>query len=171
MPAFKLIPPGTVFGMWTVIAQSANKGKCVAYLCRCSCGTERPVRGPDLTFGASTNCGCKPRLGKNALKPGMTFGRWTIVSHQYRSRDRWAVDAVCSCGTQKSVATGNLKSGISTSCGCFATENRYLVKARLSHGKTRTRTYRIWNGMWDRCTNGSADSYPRYGGRGIRVCD
>ena len=30
--------------------------------------------------------------------------------------------------------------------------------------------YRVWRGMIGRCTRPSDTSYPRYGGRGIRIC-
>lgn len=38
------------------------------------------------------------------------------------------------------------------------------------HRMCYTRLYRIWNSMKQRCTNPNTISYPRYGGRGIRVC-
>ena len=40
-----------------------------------------------------------------------------------------------------------------------------------SHGKTRSPEYRTWCGMIARCHNTKRENYPRYGGRGIRVCD
>lgn len=36
------------------------------------------------------------------------------------------------------------------------------------HGHT---LYRTWSNMKDRCSNPNSDSYPHYGGRGIKVCD
>jgi len=45
----------------------------------------------------------------------------------------------------------------------------------LRHGHNtrafRSRTYRAWVGMRSRCKYQYLDSYPRYGGRGIAVCD
>jgi hypothetical protein len=38
------------------------------------------------------------------------------------------------------------------------------------HGMSQTRTYRIWAGMIQRCTNQNVKAYPHYGGRGITVC-
>jgi hypothetical protein len=39
------------------------------------------------------------------------------------------------------------------------------------HGLTRTPEYRAWQGMRLRCTDPEHKAYPRYGGRGIKVCD
>lgn len=38
------------------------------------------------------------------------------------------------------------------------------------HGMTKTRTFKSWDSMLQRCTNPNDPSYPRYGGRGIKVC-
>lgn len=38
------------------------------------------------------------------------------------------------------------------------------------HGASRTPEYRVWTGVIKRCENPRMESYPRYGGRGIRVC-
>lgn len=39
------------------------------------------------------------------------------------------------------------------------------------HGKRKTRLYRIWLGMKNRCNNPKTSRYPDYGSRGITVCD
>jgi hypothetical protein len=39
----------------------------------------------------------------------------------------------------------------------------------MKHGASRTVEYRTWSDMKSRCGNQSVDSYPYYGGRGIRV--
>jgi hypothetical protein len=47
------------------------------------------------------------------------------------------------------------------SCGCL------FVK----HGMARSREYKIWVGMIQRCTNPNRTEWNYYGGRGIKVCD
>ena len=64
----------------------------------------------------------------------------------------------------------DLCSGESTSCGCF---HRDKV---TKHGLSKTRTYRAWRNMMDRCYNPRVEAYPHYGGREppeapITVCE
>ncbi len=42
---------------------------------------------------------------------------------------------------------------------------------RIIHRKTGTRIYRIWRGLQTRCQNKKVKDFPRYGGRGITVCE
>jgi hypothetical protein len=39
------------------------------------------------------------------------------------------------------------------------------------HGLAKSPEYRIWVGIKNRCSNPKVRCYPRYGGRGVRVCD
>ena len=43
-------------------------------------------------------------------------------------------------------------------------------KTRAKHGMYKTRVYRIWVGMHQRCYNKNSNQYHKYGGRGIKVC-
>lgn len=47
-----------------------------------------------------------------------------------------------------------------------STRNHWQVK----HGMHGTRQYKIWAAMHQRCNNPKEESYPSYGGRGVRVC-
>lgn len=40
-----------------------------------------------------------------------------------------------------------------------------------THGLSRTKIYHIWSTMIDRCHNPNNRMFPRYGGRGICVCE
>ena len=44
-------------------------------------------------------------------------------------------------------------------------------KASAVHGMAGNRTYRIWKGLRDRCTNPKNKDFHNYGERGITVCD
>lgn len=52
---------------------------------------------------------------------------------------------ICDCGNTVQVATGQLRSGRTKSCGCLKLD--MLTK----HGQYKTRTYSIWRAMLNRC--------------------
>lgn len=74
----------------------------------------------------------------------------------------------CECGVIKTVQRTDLRSGGSSSCGCLRREK--ASKRRTTHGMSgNSRFYRIWAEMSRRCNDPNRDSYPDYGGRGIKV--
>lgn len=103
---------------------------------------------------------------------GKTFGRLTAVEFIETRKGQSMWKCVCSCPnhTEVIVSAGHLKSGHTTSCGCFKNE---IVAAgtHKTHGHTGSRLHSIWFNMKKRCTNTNSDAYKNYGGRGISVCD
>lgn len=103
---------------------------------------------------------------------GMRFGRLIVIGRDedyispkgYHST-QWLCK--CDCGNTATVRALYLKSGAIRSCGCLREEH----PNHTTHGGSKTRLYRIWQGMIRRCENMHDSSYPLYGGRGIRVCD
>lgn len=81
----------------------------------------------------------------------------------------------CHCGRRFSTSGTLLRSGRSKSCGCGkATACAAAATTHgHSHGKSGLPTpeYVAWQGMIRRCGNPRERCFPRYGGRGIRVCD
>lgn len=53
---------------------------------------------------------------------------------------------------------------------CQRPSRRSPAGQKADHGLSWTRFYKIWNGMISRCYNPRHTSYPRYGGKGIAVC-
>ena len=108
---------------------------------------------------------------------GQRFGRLTVIGRGesgLNKSTRWICR--CDCGNQTLVYGGNLRQGYTRSCGCYRHEcelNRAEQRKTHgeSHGRNRTRLYRIWSGMHSRCRNPNTKSYTQYGGRGIWVCD
>lgn len=94
------------------------------------------------------------------MTAGEIYTNWTTI--QRSDSSHWLCR--CACGNIKPVQTGALRNGVSKSCGCR--HNR----ANTTHLLSKTRTYRIWAGMIQRCDNPKATRYDRYGGRGISVC-
>ena len=60
---------GLVFGDWTVLGyHDSRAGTGSRWLCRCECGTERPVDGRSLKRGQSLGCGCRRGERIRAIK-------------------------------------------------------------------------------------------------------
>jgi hypothetical protein len=51
---------GRTFGAWTVIAPLPSVKGMSCWLCRCKCGTEKPVLGKTMVDRTSLSCGCVP---------------------------------------------------------------------------------------------------------------
>lgn len=117
-----------------------------------------------------------PRLADQSVKPrhggtlpldlcGVRFGKLVprVFQRDQRGGVRWQCD--CDCGAVVSVASKNLLSGGTKSCGC-----RRHEPIQATHGMHGTSTYNTWASMMQRCSNPRARFYSRYGGRGISVC-
>lgn len=70
--------------------------------------------------------------------------------------------------------------GVRKFLGTFDTEEEAAAVASAAkatapvgrnHGLSKTRLYVVWAGMIARCENPQHTAYPRYGWRGIRVCE
>lgn len=64
----------------------------------------------------------------NSLKAGDVFGRLTVESYSHSSRRRdgsvgeRVMNCKCECGNTIKARTSNLRSGNTTSCGCYHSE-------------------------------------------------
>ncbi len=104
---------------------------------------------------------------------GKKFGRLVViefVGRNKRRQSKWL--CLCDCG-QKSIIFGyHLKDDSTKSCGCLRKE--VVSKRMITHGNDkkgkRTKAYRSWSQIIQRCTNFSHPRYKDYGGREIEVC-
>ena len=103
---------------------------------------------------------------------GQRFGRLVVIERTEERRSNGVLwSCRCDCGTKHHVTTGELRSGNVRSCGCAKVDAaRKVGSQRRTHGLSRSRPYRIWNLMKQRCLNQNDAAYSFYGGRGIQVC-
>lgn len=99
---------------------------------------------------------------------GKQFNDLTVVKRVENAKGGVAVwKCLCVCGNTTLVRGSNLKNGAVKSCGCRLKKNE---RAR-THNMSKTRIYREWASVKNRCYNSHSKSYKDYGGRGITVCE
>ncbi len=162
---------GDTFGRLTVLERrpSGEHGH-VQWLCACECGREVMVMGSQLSSGRTKSCGCLRDEGRKPWAKslvGNSYGRLTVIEMAPLKQRQAMCICQCECGTVVEIAAGSLRSGATRSCGCL---NREVASERTkTHGMSHTPEYYAWGGMQSRCYNPNTESYPEYGGRGIKV--
>jgi hypothetical protein len=100
---------------------------------------------------------------------GRIFGKLTVIKQENsdtKGNSRWLCK--CSCSNEKIILGYNLINNTTKSCGCLKKEK--LISRNIKHGYKGKSTYNIWQTMIQRCNNPNSRNYPRYGGRGIKIC-
>ncbi len=103
---------------------------------------------------------------------GQRFGRLVAMSYERRGGlTMWNVQ--CDCGKLSVVCSRSLRTGATRSCGCL---NKEFARSRnrsngYGHPHKGLRIHKVWQTMHYRCKSPDNNSYDRYGGRGIKVCD
>lgn len=172
---------GLRFGRLIVKERGVNTSKGQArWWCRCDCGKIVLVEGSSLRTGNSTSCGCK-RADTLRSKPsraidlmGQRFGILTVFArgpNDSRKQAQWWCR--CDCGEEVLKKGNPLRSEKVKSCGCLEDLNRLenCSKRIIKHGRSDHPLYRKLHTIIARCYREKARDYPRYGGRGILVCD
>lgn len=109
---------------------------------------------------------------KYEAKAGEKYGRLTLIKETVRTSKKHKWLCRCDCGKYVEVSIYQMKSGECRSCGCLRDEVAGArAKAMAKHNMTHTRMYKLWSTMLKRCRNPNDKDYPRYGGRGVKVCD
>lgn len=100
---------------------------------------------------------------------GSRFGRLTVLCKDCNDTQGRMWLCQCDCGNKKSIRVDHLKTGATTSCGCY---NREVASKRnRTHGMTKSPEYAAWEHMKARCENPSDSRFHCYGARGIKVCE
>ncbi len=103
---------------------------------------------------------------------GQQFGRLTVIKRAENDKNgstQWLCQCNCSNKTKKVIRGSALRNGLTQSCGCLHTE--MLANRNRTHNLSKSKLYKIWYAMKNRCYYSKDKCYNRYGGRGITVCD
>ena len=129
---------GQRYGRLTALRQADKPQNCKTksdyWLCRCDCGNEVVVLGPNLVRGHTKSCGC---LKQNDLT-GKHIGKLIVLgrSDKYASRGKRRVrlwECRCDCGNITYKATDTLTSSAENSCAECA-QKRNAACARNNAG-------------------------------------
>lgn len=140
-----------------------------AWRCVCSCGNEFSECTSDIKNLKRKSCGCKQH--KKGLKNDLTGNRYGMIyvtgfSHLSDSGN-YMYNVRCDCGVEKISSYANLTARPPSSCGCAYNAAEHTS----THGMSKTRTYKSWMKMRERCNNENCRDYQFYGAKGIKVCE
>ena len=97
-------------------------------------------------------------------RTGQRFGRWAVIERtQQKKNVRWVCR--CDCGTVRDIASSDLQSGGTNSCGCIRLEGAGETLQQIHR-----REFNSWSGIKQRCYYHRHIEFNRYGGRGIVMC-
>lgn len=104
------------------------------------------------------------------------FGFITLTGNKKEQitngRKKYLVEGKCVCGVVKWFYNYSLKINQNKkSCGCKRTINKNPLKKREKHGMSKTRLYKIWDGICQRTGNPNRKESVNYGDRGITMCN
>jgi hypothetical protein len=113
-----------------------------------------------------------PRKGEIADLTGQRFGRLIVVELRGVAKTRHSLWLCrCDCGREVVARKVNLRTGNTSSCGCFRVEVTTLTSTTHGHKKGNTPEYESWCAMLSRVRATSGLRARDYSGRGITVCD
>lgn len=105
---------------------------------------------------------------------GKVFGRLTALEKTSpfgSKKPTWRCR--CACGAFIETTGERLRIGDTRSCGCLHREQaaQFCRDRETTHGGSRSRIYRIWVHMIDRCQRPTHHAAKWYFSKGIRVCE
>ena len=90
------------------------------------------------------------------------FGKLKVLSYSHSKNGRYWETECLECDSIQILKTNSVKNNKNGCSKC---------SKHRTHGLTKTREHHIWLNMKYRCYKKTSQSYYRYGGRGITVCD
>lgn len=124
------------------------------------------VRKYNLLKRKSDCCGCNVDNRRSAHVTDSLLTPIKKLDKRYHNAVVWLFK--CECGKVKEGSINHYRRGNLRSCGCASKELERVSKGL--DNRTKTRMYRIYRGMINRCKPGGSDS-KWHGDLGVSVCD
>ncbi len=104
------------------------------------------------------------------MAAGQRYGQLVAICQTGRNKQYNAIwKFLCDCGKETEKLAIKVIHGHTRSCGCL----RKVLFSTLTktHGLRRTREYKSWAALKQRCLNPDDAAFRHYGERGIKVCE
>ncbi len=103
---------------------------------------------------------------------GQRFGKLVAEAPLYSSNGHWRWRFRCDCGGIDIRSTQDIVKSAQRGCQIMCpTCRKNRTAYSRTHGMSKRPIYAVWHSMKLRCFCKTYPAYPRYGGRGITVCD
>jgi hypothetical protein len=118
---------GVKYGRLTIIGDAPKKNRSRFVKVKCECGVETELALHSLKSGNTKSCGCGKLNGTrltNKIYDGIIFGKLMVINEVAGVRKSGGsinrvMECECECGNIKNIRLNYLKSGKTTSCGCY----------------------------------------------------
>ena len=126
---------GMVFGRLTVLEQADRINGKIAWLCQCSCGNTKIVKGSELKNHKTRSCGCLAMEARKTFRniAGQQFGYLTALAPLEKRSKNGSVYWRCRCqrcGKEVDYTEDDLVHGAYRSCGCWKKEIQQTICQR-----------------------------------------
>lgn len=157
---------GNKFGKLTVIGYShTDKNSRAFWKCQCDCGNKKIVPGSTLRNKTTKSCGCKRKYHGTVDSKNKKYNYLLMLEFSHYENGYAFWKCLCDCGKIGFYNGRYIRNGQKKSCGCRRGEGN------ITHNKSYTNIYWIWDQMKRRCNETKNKKYKSYGERGIKVCD
>lgn len=100
---------------------------------------------------------------------GKKIGKLEIIEFKKIKNNRAMWLCKCDCGNEIITSSKCLLSGGTNSCGCI--HKNQLIARNKTHNLSKTKLYKKWLSIKNRCYNKNSKDYKLYGQRGIKMCN
>lgn len=122
---------GTKVNKWTIMSIEHTRRHPDA-ICRCECGTIKPVNIRNLINNQSKDCGCGRKKNLSNVERlnliGNKYGKLTVIEMlDVNKHHKQLCKCLCECGKETIVVASSLISNHTLSCGCLISYyNRFI---------------------------------------------
>jgi hypothetical protein len=121
------------------VKTESNK-KHTLWKCLCDCGNVVIVRSSNLRMNTTKSCGCLGQVAVNRIDlTGRRFGRLLVIGYSKTVGKVVFWKCQCDCWAITNVRSQLLRTGVTTSCGCYQKE--IASKLFFKHGLSKTSLY------------------------------